>query len=1004
MVRNVRLWLGILLGLALLPAAAQAQERTTISGTVRTPSGNPVASATVQVVGTPTGAVTNATGQYRLALTSPAGQAVTLRASKLGHSSQQAQVTATPGASITQNFTISEQSISLEGVVATGSPTGETTRREIPNAVTQLQTAEVVDRAPAITNVNSILQGRVPGLQVTTPAGTEGVASRVRIRGVSSISAGSSPIYVMDGVRMFGGTQAGFGLSGQAQSALDVVSPQEIESIEVIKGPAAATLYGADAANGVIQIITKKGRPGQQRIQLTARTSYGEQEWAARTFTNVTMCTQARIDARIAANAQFYAGQPLWPGCQGVTPNTLISADLLRDDPLALRTGPTRSHHLDARGGGERFGFFLSGSLDNNEGVLYNNEFDRIATRGNFTIAPADNFGADVNMGYYHMRTRLPLSDNSSNSVTRNANRAIPGRQGNFGVGWANLSPTEVNLFDDQTRTDRFIFSSTLRYQPFKWFRNRLSGGFDYSNRDNVDFYPIDVTGKAPYGAVAATGARYQFKPVARLYTLDYAGTLSADLRRSLSSEFTFGSQVIASRNTTLQGNAEGLPSNSVNLIGLALTNTASEGKSEQSTVGFFAQEQLGWRDRVFITGGLRTDDNSAFGEGFDFVVYPKLGASWVISEEPFFHVPVLEQLRLRAAWGRAGNSPSPYSAERNFASTNVVTSESGATRTGLVFSNAGNQNLHAEQGQEIELGFDGSLLNGRLGVDFTFYNKNTHDALVPVPPAPSSGFTANVLQNVGTINNRGTELALDILAIETRNFSWTTTINRSTNKNKLVSWGGVRDQPIYQGFALTNLGVRTTEGAPLGQFYGTVPSRDANGVLLRTATGALIVDRDTVFYGNNLPTRSLSWDNSVRVMRNFRFGWQLDHQGGHYQINLTHRTRTLDLITAATEDPAADSLQRRILLSGSGAQWIEKADFTKLREISASFTLPHRFTRRFGSDEVVFTVAGRNLHTWTNYTGTDPEVNADNTDFTGAETNAIPPTKRVSASLSFRF
>jgi TonB-linked SusC/RagA family outer membrane protein len=779
----------MLLAVAMMPLPAAAQARTTITGTVRTPGGIPVASATVQVVGTTTRAVTTASGEYRLTVDAAAGQRLTLRAAKLGHTSQSAQVTA--GAGTTQNFTLSEQSISLEGVVATGSPTGETTRREVPNAVTQLKTAEVVERTPSITNVTAVLQGRVPGLQVTTPAGTEGVASRVRIRGVSSINAGSSPIYVLDGVRMFGGAQSGFDLSGQVQSALDVISPQEIESIEVIKGPAAATLYGADAANGVIQIITKKGRPGQQRIQLTGRTSYGEQEWNARTFTNYTLCTQARIDQRIAANAQFYAGQPRFPGCQGLAPNTLITADLLREDPNALRTGPTRAYHLDARGGGERFGFFLSGSMDNNEGVLFNNSFDRLATRANFTIAPSDHFSTDMNLGYYHTRNQLPFSDNSSNSVTRNANRAIPGRQGNFGVGWANLTPAETNIFDDQTRSDRFIFSSTMRYQPFKWFRNRLSGGFDFSNRDNVRFYRIDTSGKAPYGALEATGVRRDFKPVSRLYTLDYAGTLSADLRRSLSSEFTFGSQVIATRTSTLQGNAEGLPSNSVNLVGLALTNTATEGKSEQSTVGFFVQEQLGWRDRLFVTAGLRTDDNSAFGEDFDFVVYPKVGASWVISEESFFHVPRLEQLRLRAAWGRAGNSPAPYAAERNYATTNVV-NELGAARTGLIFSNIGNGDLHAEQGEEYELGLDGSLLNGRVGIDFTYYNKSTHDALVPVPPAPSSGFTASVQQNVGVINNHGTELALDILAIETRSFSWTTTAcatSPSTPASRSPTW-----------------------------------------------------------------------------------------------------------------------------------------------------------------------------------------------------------------------
>jgi TonB-dependent starch-binding outer membrane protein SusC len=177
-----------------------------------------------------------------------------------------------------------------------------------------------------------------------------------------------------------------------------------------------------------------------------------------------------------------------------------------------------------------------------------------------------------------------------------------------------------------------------------------------------------------------------------------------------------------------------------------------------------------------------------------------------------------------------------------------------------------------------------------------------------------------------------------------------------------------------------------------------------ATGQLLRTSSGALITDRDTVFFGGNLPTHTISWDNTIRVFRNLALGFQLDHQGGHYQINLTRRTRTLDGITLDQADPSVDSLTKRIQTSNAFAQWIEKADFTKLREVSASYTLPTRFSRRFGSQEMIFTLSGRNLHTWTDYTGTDPEVNADATDFLLAETNAIPATKRVTASLTVRF
>jgi TonB-linked SusC/RagA family outer membrane protein len=993
---NFRRLLAVFIAVAAIPTGIVAQEVATITGAVRSQAGAPLAGARVTVIGTPAAAITSADGTYRLSVPNARGQQVTLRASLIGFSVQEERVSLRP-ATFIQNFTLSEQALALDALVVTGSPGGTATRREVPNVVSTVPAAQVVDRTPSIQTLTNVLQSRIPGVQVSTQSGTEGTAARVRIRGVSSISAGSSPIYVIDGVRFSGGTQSGFGLSGASQSASDAIHPLDIENIEVIKGPAAATLYGADAANGVISITTKRGRPGQQNLQVTARSSYGVQDWTARTATNYTLCTPARI----ATSASGAVGS--YPGCTGAEANSLISSDLLREDPNALRTGNTRTYHVDATGGGERFGFYVGGNYDNNDGVIYNNTFERMSGRSNVTFAPSETFNADVNLGYYRTNVRLPLSDNSSNGLTRNANRGTPGRLNRFGVGWLGLSPNEINAFDDQTRTDRFIFSTTLRYQPLSWFSNRLSGGFDYSNRKNEEFFRIDESGLAPYGAVAATGAVYQFRPLNQLYTVDYAGTISNNLPRELTSELSFGSQLVSSRFESLQGNGEGFAANTVRLIGLASNRTATEGLSEQSTVGFFLQEKVGWRDRLFVTAGLRTDDNSAFGRDFDFVVYPKLGASYVISEEPFFNVQGFDQLRLRAAWGRAGNSPNPYAAERTFAVAQVVNADA-TTLPSLVTSNFGNPQLFAERGEEYEVGFDASLFNGRIAGDFTYYHKTTKDAFIPVPAAPSSGFTSTILQNVGQISNRGIETTVSVLPIETQNVTWESRLAFATLRNQLDNFGGVRDEPIYTGFVLANMGLRITPGGPLPQFFGTVPSRGPDGELLRTANGSLIVDRDTVYYGGSLPTRTLSWDNNVRLFRNLRLGAQLDHQAGHYQINLTRRTRTFDGLTREVVDPAADTLQRRILLSGAGAQWIEKADFVKLREVSASYSLPTRFTRGFGSDEVIFAVSGRNLKTWTDYSGADPEVNADAGDFLLAETNAIPPTRRITASLTVRF
>jgi TonB-linked SusC/RagA family outer membrane protein len=992
-----------MLALAVLPGTLLAQETATITGTVRGQAGAPLTGARVTIPGTPAAALTDAAGIYRLVVPNARGQQVTLRASLIGFSVQEAQVALRTG-NIAQNFTLSEQALALDVLVVTGSPAGTATRREVANVVAQVPAAQLVERNPSIQTVTNVLQSRIPGVQVATQSGTEGTAARVRIRGVSSINAGSAPIYVVDGVRMSGGTQAGFNLLGASRSASDAIHPLDIENIEVIKGPAAATLYGADAANGVISITTKRGRPGQQSARVTARTSYGEQEWGGRTFTNSTLCTPARIAGAGSGTLGSF------PGCAGAEANTLISADLLREDPKALRTGHTRTYHLSSTGGGERFGYYIGGNYDNNDGVLHNNTFQRISGRSNVSLAPSDKLNADVNLGYYRTNARLPLSDNASSGLTRNANRAIPGRQNAFAVGWLGLSPTEINSFDDQTISDRFIFSSTVRYQPVSWFQNRVSGGFDYGVRKNEQFFRIDETGRAPFGAVAATGSVDQFRPVDRLYTVDYAGTISNSLPRELTSQLSFGSQVIASRSESIVASGSGFASNNVRLIGLASIRDATEGLVEQSTVGFFLEEKIGWRDRLYITAGLRTDDNSAFGREFDFVVYPKLGASYVISEEPFFDrigSMGVDQLRLRAAWGRAGNAPSPYAAERTFAVVQVVEGDL-STRPSLITSNFGNPQLFAEEGEEYEAGFDASLFNGRIAGDFTYFHKKTKDALIPVPSPPSSGFTSAVLQNVGQISNRGTEMALSVLPIETRNVTWESRVIHATLRNQLDNFGGVRDEPIATGFVLANMGLRITPGAPLPQFFGTVPSRDASGELLRNPNGSLIVDRDTVFFGGSLPTRTLSWDNNLRLFGNLRLGAQLDRQTGHYQINLTRRTRTFDGVTREViltpTSTAADTLQRQLLVSGAGAQWIEKADFVKLREVSASYSLPTRFTRGFGSDQVVLAISGRNLRTWTDYTGADPEVNATAGDFTLAETNAIPPTRRVTASVTVRF
>jgi outer membrane receptor protein involved in Fe transport len=255
-----------------------------------------------------------------------------------------------------------------------------------------------------------------------------------------------------------------------------------------------------------------------------------------------------------------------------------------------------------------------------------------------------------------------------------------------------------------------------------------------------------------------------------------------------------------------------GLVSNNVNLVGTAANTEADEGFSEQTGLGIYLQERLGWRNRLFVTGAVRVDDNSAFGSDFNYVAYPKASLSYVVFEEPFFRIPHVDELKLRAAWGRAGNAPAPFSADRTFASE-VATTDLGSVNA-LTPSEFGNPNLKAETGEEFELGFDASLLAGRVGLELTYYNQHTKDALMSIPDPPSSGFAGTHLANVGEVANSGLELLATVTPVRSRRFTWDATLSLATNKNKLVSFGGSRDEITFGAFTNSQ---RHREGYPLG-------------------------------------------------------------------------------------------------------------------------------------------------------------------------------------------
>jgi TonB-linked SusC/RagA family outer membrane protein len=1009
---------------------ADEQQLGVVSGRVTDrATGLGVASAVLTLEGTRLGATADDSGRYRIANVPPATYMLGVR--RIGYVGATQSVSVTADQTTVADFALEPSASTLDQIVVTGVP-GSALKRTLGNSIATVDAAELTEKA-SNTSVTELLQAKMPGLTILPGGGSPGTGASIRIRGAGSLVASTAPVIYVDGVRIYTGAQGNFWNSwrsqrsgenaygaGQDGMALDMLKPEDIESIEMIKGPAAATLYGAEAANGVIQIITKKGERGEQRLRWSAKAATGATDWAVDRVTNYTTCTEAITALR------FGDGSPQFPGCQGQPVGTLLTSTSL-DLPGALRTGDAYSLGLSLRGGGTGHSFFAAVDRDEEQGVFHNSSNARTSARANFSLYPRDDLDLNVSVGYTHTNTRFPINDDGFGLIQAavlyrpgyQVNTAQPGsRDGFFGGG-----PDAIYLWDNRLRANRMTLGATVNYAPISWLRNRLTIGLDQTSRTADKFLPPGSIWGGDRG-LAERGA-----PENSLYTFDYAGTISTSLTPRLSSALSLGAQYTANhyRNTIARGT--GFAVGSTRQVALAAATESFTELTDQKSLGLYVQEQLGWNDRLYVTGAVRVDNNSVFGDEIKRLYYPKLSVAYVISEEPFFaqRFEWMDQLKLRAAWGQAGNAPSPFAGDRSYTSGPTV-DENGNKVPALRTNAYGNPEIKPERGSEIEVGFDASMFSNRIGVELTYYNKTTKDALMQVPAPPSSGFVGFVLENLGEINNQGVEIGLTATPIDRANITWDTRLGFSTNSNELVSFG--HDRPPIM-LSLYGTVQRHQEGYPLGGYWGNFPKRNPDGTLERTALGSLVADTQ-VFIGPSTPTREFSFSNTVTILRNLRLYALIDYKGGHYLYNVKDNFRCWG-------QPVASSWNRDPALNMPGQCWdvndpgrseeykeirqqdpainngifIQRADFIKLRDVSLSYVLPSSWTRRLGTDQATLTIAAHNLgFLWKpHYTGPDPEVNFTGVNDPGGQFAYIrvdswtaPMTRRLTASLTVEF
>ena len=665
----------VALVLLALAAPAGAQDRATVTGVVTdAESMGPLAGAQVQIEGTNYGQLTNTEGRFIIPNIPPGTH--TLRAVFIGYGPVAHEFTVAAGGTEEVNFELSASALALDGIVVTA--TGQQRKRELGNAVGEIDAAAIRDVAP-INNLSDLLQGRSAGVQILNSAGTSGVGSRIRIRGSSSISLSNEPLVYVDGIRV-DNRMSGLGAGGQESSRLDDFNPEDIESIEIVKGPSAATLYGTEAANGVIRITTRRGLPGATRWNVWTEGGIIEEP-------NTYPLNFAGLDA---GSERYARACRLNEVAQGLCNQTSIESYQVLHDPdlTPIDDGNRTQYGLSVTGGTERINYYIAGELETEVGpyslpepdredleargvpviseVERPNQLRRKNLRVNLNSQVADRVTLALQMSYLDSHFAYMGNDNNSFGFLPSAyfGGSNPDR------AWGFQRPAQLFGRTFYQDTNRMTAGGTVTWDPLEWLEVRGTAGVDYYNRGDVSFFARDigVPGDRDLGR-KDTDYINQWQ-----YTFDASSTASFDLTESITSRSTVGVQYF--ENQFKGTSAWGIDIvNGGSSIGLAAETFSSEFHTFDKTAGLFIDQQFGLNDRLFLTGAIRADDNSAFGQDFDLIYYPKAGLSWIASEEEFFpEIPMVDQLRFRGAWGRSGLQPGSDDAIRTLAATAITT------------------------------------------------------------------------------------------------------------------------------------------------------------------------------------------------------------------------------------------------------------------------------------------------------------------------------------------
>ncbi len=1043
--------------------ALHAQATGTITGTVLDRgSRRPLSGAQITVAGTGAtiGAATNSQGVFRILNVTPGTRIV--RSRLLGYGALSKSVVVEPGGTATVEFELSQSALELTEVVTTGTGGSQVEARKLGNTVASV-TAPT--NAP-ISSFSDILQGREPGVVMLPSSGTTGEGARIRIRGSASLSQSNEPIVYVDGVRVdngggFGNGYVGTGGGGRP-SRLDDIDPSAVEKIEVLKGAAAATLYGTEASNGVLLITTKKGTNGAPKWVFEA-------DQAAKTYPTDRIQAEwgfARSDTQATRLSQHY-GFP-------VTAFTPFSRDVATK---LFETGRATTLNGQVSGGTALVTYFGSLRGYREDGPFTAKNFDYqglgvnmadIVNRYQGTLglglAPTKTFKLQTNVLYANTHNEIPENNNSiyapytvalfskPENAQCNASKTSPTdpTNGSNGDGTckgpgnptgASSFASERELLQPTTKQDSRHFNGSLRasYIPLASFNLDGTFGVDYTSQRSAAFIPFGNNLDQRINRANAGRADVDDRSHQEI-TLSVNGGYSGQVIRSLSSNLIFGAQGFLTRETDESGRTTSFPGPGISVLGGGATPQAFESFGQIVNTGVFAQEQVGYHDWMFVTGGARYDRNSAFGKSSGGVIYPQGSLSIIPSDRPSWKdsriSSYISTLRLRAAVGRAGRQPGAFDKLTTYG---ALASSTGA---GLVPGNLGNPDLKPEVSTEFEFGTEVGLLGDRASLEFTRWQRRVKDALYARQFPVTGGFVNAQLDNIGQLDAFGWDLKGKAFVLNRPNVSLDVYANTGFLSQIVTSLGGA--PPVKVGGSYPRYRNFVKEGYAPGSFFGAKLPDACIGGATKTAGGGICLqpgqlpfdvnkdgkpdtqaellaylagprslanvdplaaddnnngDKLDHYDGKPFPDFEGSFGGTMTLHRNWKVGTNFEYRAGHYTIsNLTDAFRTANPtnggnteLRARTEatilNPASTPQERldaalvyayklKALSPYDGLNQQFAGDFLRWRELSLTYLLPARVAAPFGASDMAVTFAARNFALWTKYPGVDPEVN----------------------------